>query len=50
MLIAMGSLDPRELALMRERYSDLKGLLRQWGPTMDDVVPCAITRKSCYRW
>ena len=22
---------------MRERYSDLKGLLRQWGPTMDDV-------------
>ena len=31
------SLDPRELARMRERYSDLKGLLRQWGPTMDDV-------------
>lgn len=29
--------DPRELARMRERYSDLKGLLRQWGPTMDDV-------------
>lgn len=29
--------DPRELACMRERYSDLKGLLRQWGPTMDDV-------------
>lgn len=29
--------DPRELARMRERYSDLRGLLRQWGPTMDDV-------------
>ena len=29
--------DPRELARMRERFSDLKGLLRQWGPTMDDV-------------
>ena len=29
--------DPRELARMRERYSDLKALLRQWGPTMDDV-------------
>ena len=29
--------DPRELARMRERYSDLKGLLRQWGPTMEDV-------------
>ena len=29
--------DPRELSRMRERYSDLKGLLRQWGPTMDDV-------------
>lgn len=29
--------DPRELARMRDRYADLKGLLRQWGPTMDDV-------------
>lgn len=42
--------DPRELARMRERYSDLKGLLRQWGPTMDDVLPCVIARKSCFRW
>lgn len=29
--------DPRELERMQERYSAIKGLLRQWGPTMDDV-------------
>ncbi|MDO4437088.1 MAG: DNA repair protein RecN [Coriobacteriaceae bacterium] len=29
--------DPAELAQAQERFSALKGLLRQWGPTMDDV-------------
>ena len=29
--------DPAELARAQERYSDLKGLLRQWGPRMEDV-------------
>lgn len=30
--------DPEELALRQERYSALKGLLRQFGPGMDDVI------------
>lgn len=29
--------DPDELRRLQERYSALKGLLRQFGPTMDDV-------------
>ena len=29
--------DAQELERMQERYSAIKGLLRQWGPTMDDV-------------
>lgn len=29
--------DPSELAAAQERYSELKGLLRQWGPHMEDV-------------
>lgn len=42
--------DPRELARMRERYSDLKGLLRQWVPPWTMFLPCAIARKSCCPW
>ena len=42
--------DPRELARMRERYSDLKGLLRQWAPPWTMFLPCAIARKSCCPW
>ena len=29
--------DPQELERLQERYAAMKGLLRQWGPTMDDV-------------
>ena len=29
--------DPAELARLQERYAQLKGLLRQFGPSMDDV-------------
>ncbi len=29
--------DPADLALKQERYSTLKGLMRQFGPTMEDV-------------
>ena len=29
--------DPAELARMQDRHRELKGLLRTWGPTMDDV-------------
>ena len=29
--------DPAELARMQERHSSLKGLMRKFGPTMDDV-------------
>lgn len=29
--------DPAELKRMQERHSEIKGLLRQWGPSMDDV-------------
>ncbi|MFR2950597.1 MAG: DNA repair protein RecN, partial [Collinsella intestinalis] len=29
--------DPAELAAAQERYSAFKGLLRQWGPHMEDV-------------
>ena len=29
--------DPAALQRAQERYTDLKGLLRQWGPHMDDV-------------
>ena len=29
--------DPAELARSQERYTALKGLLRQWGPRMEDV-------------
>ena len=29
--------DPQELERMQERFAAMKGLLRQWGPTMDDV-------------
>ena len=29
--------DPARLKQMQERHSELKGLMRQWGPTMDDV-------------
>lgn len=29
--------DPLELERLQERYAAMKGLLRQWGPTMDDV-------------
>ncbi|MDM8300548.1 DNA repair protein RecN [Collinsella tanakaei] len=30
--------DPAELQQAQERYGELKGLLRQFGPTMDDVL------------
>lgn len=29
--------DPEELARQQDRFAQLKGLLRQYGPTMDDV-------------
>ncbi len=29
--------DPAELAAAQERYSAFKGLMRQWGPHMEDV-------------
>lgn len=29
--------DPEELARLQERYAQIKGLLRQWGPRMEDV-------------
>lgn len=29
--------DPQELERLQVRYAAMKGLLRQWGPTMDDV-------------
>lgn len=29
--------DPSKLSAMQDRYSELKGLLRQFGPSMDDV-------------
>lgn len=29
--------DPAELARLQERFASLKGLCRQWGPTMEDV-------------
>ena len=30
--------DPQELAHQQDRFAQLKGLLRQYGPTMDDVL------------
>ncbi len=40
--------DPAELAAAQERYSAFKGLMRQWGPHMEDVFARRDEARRCH--